>query len=271
MLTFWRAEIGKPFWLGLLSVACLVFLALPLKAHADNVVQGFAEQGKLQPGWIVALTDKSATTVEAAPAQDPSRIYGVVINPGQASITLNRSGQQVFVANAGDYPVLVSAVNGPISPGDYISMSNTDGIGAKALPDQNGILGQAINGFDGEKNVLTGSGSSAVGRINVAINPGSNLGSKRQLAVPEPLRRAAETIAGHPVSSARIWAATIVFVVAGIIAIILLVVGVRTGLTAIGRNPLSRHSILYGLFQVIGMALMIFIVGLFGVYLLLRL
>lgn len=271
MLISWRASIPRTLGLTVFGLAVLVFFALPLSALADNVVQGFAAKGKLQPGWIVALTDNSATTVEAAPANDPSKIYGVVINPSQASITLNRSGQQVFVANAGDYPVLVSMANGSISPGDYISMSNTDGIGAKASPEQNGVLGQALSGFDGKSNVLTGSGSTAVGRINVSINPGKYPGSKSSLAVPEPLKRAAEAIAGHPVSNARIWAATIVFVVAGIIAIILLVVGVRTGMIAIGRNPLSRHSILYGLFQVIGMALMIFIVGLFGVYLLLRL
>lgn len=246
-------------------------LVAPLKVLADNVVQGFVAKGSLQPGWIVSLTDKSATTVQAAPANDPTQIYGVVINPSDAPITLNRSGQQVYVANAGDYPVLVSAVNGSISAGDYISMSNTDGIGAKAGADAQAILGKAITSFDGQHNVITGSGSSAIGKVEVSIAPGHNPALKSSLSVPGPIQKAADALAGHTVSNARIWAAVIVFVAAASIAVILLVVGVRTGMTAIGRNPLSRHSILYGLFQVVGMSLLIFIVGLFGVYLLLRL
>ncbi len=271
MRIFQRTKNRRSLWLGLFGLGILLLLALPLKAAADNVVQGFAAKGNLQPGWIVALSQSSSTSVELAPASDPSRIYGVIINPSDAPITLNRSGQQVFVANAGNYPVLVSVVNGKIQPGDYISMSNTDGIGAKATNDQQTVLGQAIQGFDGQHSVLTGSGQTAVGRITVSINPTHNPNLKGSLYVPEPLKRAANAIAGHTVSTARIWAAAIVFIAAAVIAVILLVVGVRTGMTAIGRNPLSRHSILFGLFQVIGMAVMIFIVGLFGVYLLLRL
>jgi hypothetical protein len=271
MLFLQRTKIMRSLRRWLAVAASLAFLALPLSAVADNVVQGFAENGNLQPGWIVALSKTSSTTVEVAPANDPSRIYGVVINPSAAPITLNRSGQQVFVANAGTYPVLVSVVNGNISPGDYISMSNTDGIGAKATSYQQTVLGRAVDGFDGQHNVLTGSGQTAVGRINVSIAPGHNPAQKGQSAVFGPLQRAANSIAGHSVSNARIWAATAVFIAAAAITVTLLVVGVRTGMTAIGRNPLSKHSILLGLVQVVGMALVIFVVGLFGVYLLLRL
>lgn len=252
-------------------LAGLAFLALPGMAAADNVVQGFAEKGNLQPGWIVSLTDKSATTVQAAPAGEPDKIYGVVINPSDSPITLNRSGQQVFVANSGNYPVLVSAESGPIASGDYISMSDTDGIGAKATASDQTVLGKAIGSFDGQHNVITGTGSSAVGRIAVAIAPGHNPALKTSLSVPAPIQRAADALAGHAVPNSRVWAAVIVFIAAATIAVILLVVGVRTGMTAIGRNPLSRHSILYGLLQVVSMALLIFLVGLFGVYLLLRL
>lgn len=270
-MIFGRTKLTRSLSRLTASIGVLAFLALPAIALADNVVQGFASQGSLQPGWIVAISDQNSNTVVAAPASDPSKIYGVVINPTDAAITLNRSGQQVYVANAGNYPVLVSVVNGKISAGDYISISNTDGIGAKATTDQTTILGKAINGFDGQHNVLTGSGQTAVGRITVSIAPGHNPSLKSTISVVAPFQKVANAIAGHSVPSSRVWAAVIVFLASAAIAIILLIVGVRTGMTAIGRNPLSKHSILFGLFQVIGMAVLIFIVGLFGVYLLLRL
>jgi hypothetical protein len=46
---------------------------------------------------------------------------------------------------------------------------------------------------------------------------------------------------------------------------------VRSSMIALGRNPLSRKSILRGMFQVIITSIIIFICGLFGVYLLLKL
>ena len=47
--------------------------------------------------------------------------------------------------------------------------------------------------------------------------------------------------------------------------------GVRSGMIAIGRNPLSKKSILRGIVQVIIVAITIFLIGIFGVYLLLKL
>jgi hypothetical protein len=69
----------------------------------------------------------------------------------------------------------------------------------------------------------------------------------------------------------RIYAALVIFVIASIIALTVLVVGIRSSIIAIGRNPLSKKSILRGLFQVITVAFLVFIVGMGGVYLLLRL
>ena len=47
--------------------------------------------------------------------------------------------------------------------------------------------------------------------------------------------------------------------------------GIRSGMIAIGRNPLSKKSIVRGMVQVVIVALIIFMAGIFGVYLLLKL
>ena len=56
-----------------------------------------------------------------------------------------------------------------------------------------------------------------------------------------------------------------------VIAGILLYAGVRGSIISIGRNPLSKRSILRGLMQVIIGGVLVLIIGLFTVYLLLRL
>ncbi|HEX4774835.1 MAG TPA: hypothetical protein VH234_04940, partial [Candidatus Saccharimonadales bacterium] len=62
----------------------------------------------------------------------------------------------------------------------------------------------------------------------------------------------------------------IIFLVTAAAAVTILWSGVRSGLISLGRNPLSRHTILSGMYKVIFTGLGIFILGLAGVYLLLK-
>jgi len=64
--------------------------------------------------------------------------------------------------------------------------------------------------------------------------------------------------------------AMIIFIVTAIAAITILWSGIRSSLVSLGRNPLSRHVILGGLYKVIITGLSVFGIGLLGVYLLLK-
>lgn len=254
----------------LILAAIFALLGVSSSVLADNFFQGFTPKGNLQIGNIVAIDRSVTSTVIAAPGSDPNRIYGVIIDPKLATITLERPGKEVFVATNGSYQVLVSNVYGAINVGDYISVSDKDGVGARATSDQDYVIGQATQAFDGSKNVITTYGKSAVGKISVNVAPGKNPILENQLALPGPLKRTGTSVAGHAVSPARIWGAFAIFLVVSIVAVIILMIGVRSAITAIGRNPLSKHSILMGLVQVILTAVTIFVIGLFTVYLLLR-
>lgn len=261
--------------LGLLGITLSLAIGLVLAGHvsADSLVRGFKSKGLLQPGWVVAISKGTTDMVEAAPANDPSRMYGVVIDPSQAPATVRRQeSQQVYVVSNGTFPVLANTQNGVIRPGDYVSMSRTDGIASKATSQQLYVLGRAVEGFDGRNNVLVnGNNGSAIGRIQVDLNVIRNPLQYDRVAIPSPLKRAGEAIAGRNVSAERIYAALAVFLVSAILAGILLWSGVRSSIVSIGRNPLSRHSILQGLIQVIGAAGAVLIIGVIGVYLLLKL
>jgi hypothetical protein len=244
-------------------------LAPAVKAAGNIVVEGFSSKEVLQPGLVVSLDASSTKSVKAAPAGDENLMYGVVVDPSDAPLTVNNKGSQVFVASSGIYRVLVSTINGPIKMGDYLSMSTLDGIAAKATPSQTTTLGQAEANFDGSSNVITNNGGQAIGRIYVNLTIQKNPFASSD-PVPAFLRRTAVALANKPVPVARIYTALIIFVIAAIATVTILWSGVRSSLVSLGRNPLSRHIILGGLYKVIFTGLAVFAIGLAGVYLLLK-
>ena len=265
MIRFGRAKFGI-----IALVGFLMLLISPAIARADNVVEGFYEKGQLKIGQIVKLSTKQQATVEIAPANSSNEIFGVIVDPSNSPITLERTSQQVFVATGGSYPVFVSNAGGPITKGDYISVSQLDGVGSKASGNQPVILGHAETGFDGVHNVTSRSGKYAIGEINVAIAVAPSPLFKNTLAIPQPLQKIGNSVAGREVSPFRVYTALLLFLVSNSMAIISLVVGTRTSLVALGRNPLGQHTILRGLYQVIGACVAIFAISVVGVYLLLR-
>lgn len=261
--------VSRSHLVHLLALVLSILALSTASGLADSVIRGYSSASPLQVGLIVAL-DNGKDKVKIAPANDPKKIFGVVIDPSESPITLTGSGQ-TFVATSGKHPVLVTTENGKIKSGDYISMSSVDGIGAHASTDQTYVLGRAIEDFDGQNKVINSVAGLKIGRVNVDIMPKGNPLKKTGLAAPESLRKVSESIAGNPVGTLKIYLALLIVVSAAIVAGVLISTGVRSGIISIGRNPLSRKSILRGLMQTIIMAVLIFIIGLFGVYLLLKL
>jgi hypothetical protein len=227
-------------------------------AAADNIIQGYTSSQTLQPGLLVALDKTAPKAVKILPGGDSDQIYGVVVDPTDAPFTLNGLDSKVFVATSGNFQVLVSTIGGTIKPGDFITASNLSGIG------------QAVSGFDGSSNVITTTGNAKVGRIFVQLNPQNNPLANNAVLVPSFLRKASNVVAGKSVPAIRIYAALGVFVFSAIVAILVLWSGVRGSLIALGRNPLSRKAIFSGMYKVVFTGIGIFILGLAGVYLLLK-
>lgn len=255
---------------GAAALAALLLINLPHPARAANdIVTGYNSKQVLQPGLIVSMDESQPRSVKANPSNAEGSMFGVVVDPSDAPFTLNGSGQQVFVATSGIYRVLVSSVNGAIEPGDYISMSSLNGIGAKATPVQSTVIGQAENGFDGSSNVISNNNGQAIGRIYVNINIGRNP-IENSAPLPAFLKRMAVALANKPVPVVRIYVAFIIFLITAIAAITILWSGIRSSLVSLGRNPLSRHVIVGGLYKVIITGLLVFGIGVTGVYLLLK-
>jgi len=266
---------------ALTALLLLMLLSTTGLIFAQAVTQGFGTDTTLQKGMIVQLVKEDTTKVEPVKTETIDQMYGVVVDSNDAPVTLSDEGRKIFVATVGPFEVLVSDQNGPISPGDYLTISSIQGVGMKAGEKEPVVAGRALAGFDGKSNTI---GSSEVtdsegnkkqvnfARINADISVSRNpLLKGEEPNVPEILRKASEAVAGKPVAATRIYLAVFVFIVSTIAAGSLLYAGVRNGLISIGRNPLSKKTIIRGMFQVILTGLIIFITGVFGVYLLLKL
>lgn len=263
-----------------LCLLVVLSLASPLEAQTA-FTQGYGSDEVLQRGMIVRLKKDDTSKVVSLTFEDMQSMHGVVVDANDAPVTLSAEGQKAFVATGGKYEILVSDQGGEIKAGDYITISSLNGIGMKANKLESHVVGRALADFNGKDEVLgttevtdTANNKRKVnfGRIeaDISVSRNPNYGPPES-SIPDALRKAAESIAGKKVNTSRVYMALTVFVVSAIVSASLMYGGVRSGIISIGRNPLSKKSIIRGMLQVVLFGLIVFILGLFGVYLLLKL
>ncbi len=283
MLHIWqklKTQVSIQKLLALAGLFALVFFSLTHPLGAQSVTQGYKSDVVLQRGMIVVIKPDDPTKIEPARPDSIEKITGVVVDANDSAFTVSNEEQKNFVATVGRYDVLISNQNGSISKGDYLTISSLEGIGMKADTNQQVVVGRALEDFDGSNPIATvdlkdsAGGTQAVkfGRVPVDLGITRNpLLKPVETNVPEFLRRASEGIANKPVSAVRVYMSLVLLFVSALIAGAMLFSGIRSAVISIGRNPLSKKSIIRGLIQIVVSSLIVFIMGIFGVYLLLRL
>lgn len=270
---------------GLAVVIGAAFVALPVLAadYGGGNVQSYAAEKPLQVGTIVQLADKDSKNVKAATQSNLQNMLGVTIGRNELSVIVSDESltNQTYVAASGTYTTLVSTQGGPIAPGDYVTLSAVDGVAMKASTKEKTVFGRAAKAFDG-KGVTLGTTSLknsngetqtvTLGSVPVTIDIRRNPNEKStKVNVPTVLERAGQAIAEKEVSPVRLYISVAVATISLIAAIVVLYAGVRSGVISIGRNPMSKKSIFRALLETIFTSILILIIGLFAVYLLLKL
>lgn len=261
-----------------MMLALLMTVSAVGSATAQAVLQGYQTDQTLQKGMLVTLTKDDQSKVAPITDKTLDSLKGVVADSNDSPVTLSGEGQKAFVATTGNYEVLVSDQNGSIKKGDYISGSSLAGVGMKANDTQSVVLGRATANFEAGGDVLgkttISSGKTvALGRVMVDIGVGSSPIQKPPLkdSVPNALEVLANDLAGKSVGAARVYLALTMLLITTAVAGTTLFSGVRSAVISVGRNPLSKGIIYKGLMQVGLLSFIIFITGLFGVYLLIKL
>lgn len=273
-------RLGHPTTLiAWLSLSTLMALGRVQLLYGQALPTSFASDEVLQTGMIVRLDSSDTSKVRAARRGDGDKIYGVVVRPNDSPIKLSRDGQQYLVAHTGRYDVLVSDQGGAISTGDYLTISSLTGVAMKAAPSDLFVVGKAATSFSDTSqmsaattvNIDGGGLRLQVGQILADVQPAANPQARTEPLVPGVLKRAAGAVAGKQISAARIYSGLLVLGATTFIAGGLLISSVKAGVAAIGRNPLGKTAIIRGIGQASLTALIVFVIGLFGVYLLLKL
>ena len=252
--------------------------------NGGGSVQGYAAETPLDYGTIVQLTEKDSSTVKIATEDSLDKMFGVTVDRAQLLLATSDESlkNEVFVAVSGTFNVLVSNQAGPIAVGEYLTMSSVNGVLMKAGTDEKTVFGRATQAFDG-KGITLGTTTLkdtdgkenqkvAIGSIPVTVDIKHNPNDKTtKVNVPDFLERVGLAVAEKEVSPIRIYLSIGIMALSIIAAIAMIYAGVRNSVISIGRNPMSRKSIFKALLQVILTGLLILIIGLFAVYLLLRL
>jgi len=266
---------------ALFGLFFLIAVSLTSPLSAQSVTQGYSSDKVLQRGTVVSLDGENTSKVIASTRLNQDRLHGIVVASNDSSFTLSNDTEKTFVATVGRFDGLVSTEAGTIQPGDFLTISNVSGIAMKAGEFDPYTLGKAIEGFDGTDNSVSttelkdnvgNSQKVSIGRVLIDISVGSNpLLRPVESSLPQFLEKASEAIANKPVSPTRVYLGILILLSATSIAGSLLYSGTKSSMISIGRNPLSKKSITKSLMQIVLTSIIIFLIGLFGVYLLLRL
>ena len=269
--------------LGAAFAAILPVSVAAETAYGGGSVQSYAADAPIDNGTIVILTGDKSDRVKVATQKEARNMFGVTVDRTQLPLTVTGGELQneTFVAASGTYNVLVSDQAGAIKSGDYLILSSVNGVAMRAGEEETTVFGRANANFDG-KGVVLGStalkdsagGEKTVklGSVPVTIDIKNNPNHQStDTNVPDFLKRIGQAIAEKEVSAVRIYLSMGITIVTLIAAIAVLYAGVRNGVISIGRNPMSKKSIFRALLEVIFTSILIVIIGLFAVYLLLKL
>lgn len=236
---------------GLLAAA--VFVLSAAAPALASLSQGYAAKTPIANGSLVSLDEKSSGTVVATDLNNVPRLFGVVVAPSSASISLSGGSGQVQVATSGTAPVLVTTAAGDIHVGDYISISQITGVGQKATGTSIRVVGTAQSDFTsttagGTKTTIEIGGQKKevlIGQVPVGISVSSYTATdgKQSYVVPDWLQNLSNTAAGKAVSPVRIIIAGLILIVVVISCSVLLYSAVRNSIISVGRNPLARSGV----------------------------
>ena len=254
----------RSIWVSL--IAGIALALIDLAPASASLSQGYTSSTDIAAGSLVSLDSKNSNTVDVTTLDNAPRLFGVVVPASSASISLSgSSSNQVQVATTGSANVFVTNAAGSIKVGDLLTVSSIAGVAEKVGAQSARVIGTAQASFDGtgsdatKRTITTAGGKSqevAISQIPVviAVSTFTSTSGKQSYVVPNWLQNLSNTLAGKSVAPIRIVVAGLILLIALVSITVLLYAAVRNSIISIGRNPLSRTSVLKGLLQVMAIS-----------------
>jgi hypothetical protein len=263
--------------IGFSLVALSILSLVAMTSLANAISQGFSANEDLASGTLVSMKESGSDTIVVPAELNYNNIAGVVVNKNDSTVALSDDESQVQVTTNGVANLYVTDLYGDIKVGDPIGISPIRGVGAKAITNGK-IVGVAQTNLDSDNtertvNVTKDNGDTVeakVGSVLIAVQIGYYAVSAEDGQKATGLQQLGSSLAGKQVSAVKVIISLIIAVSGTIAAAVILYAGVKSGFTAVGRNPLARLSIFRGLKRISIFSLTIFVLALVAGYAILR-
>jgi hypothetical protein len=238
--------------------------------QASTIGEEFVTLDSLQNGLIVSINPEQPDSIGLASLGTGQYSLGIINDTQSNVITFAKDNATVSVALSGEVLVYVSDANGEIKIGDFVGVSWLEGIGMKALTNQDQkLLGVALEDFDSTQATDYGAIETNNGNKDVAVDiikvrlfdkEGSvdAINSSSQVT---GLENFANSIAGKSVNPIRILAGALIFIMGIALAGFFAYSSIRGSFISVGRNPMASDSIYRNLTQVSMISVAALVIG----------
>lgn len=263
-----------PKKLGMKKVILAVFgliLVVQTSALAISVAQGYQTEDKdLVMGMAASEKTDGISNKALAERTTPDNInnfVGIVTTKEASSFSVTNNLTDIVIAQSGSVSALVTDINGVVKKGDHLVISPIEGVLAKAVDTSTTYLGIASEDMSltnaVSQNVKDYVGNSKAVKLSIVgiIISGSKDNTADEAKKTVFLSSFVKTLTGKDVNQWRTAVALIIFFVLLITIGSIVYSAVTTAISAMGRNPLAKHSIYQQLTEV---ALVVGAILLFG-------
>lgn len=247
-----------------LIIVVILLFAFINNSNAQEKSSGFAisipvSEENIKEGHIICSSSEGLVLCKGEYDQS---MNGVISD--NAAVTLEATGvkETRLMMSSGNAKVLVSGLGGGITEGDQITSSSDPGVGMKAT--KNGyVLGTALENFEP-------ADENAISVILVAINihPAAGLTGARSDLI-QALRSGLQAPLFEPLAAFRYLLAALIILFSFVLGFIYFGRVSRSGVEAIGRNPLAARMIQISVLLHIVITIAIIAAGLVMAYLIL--
>ena len=242
-------------------VLVLLFFST-LRINAQEIGTGIAIAIDLEGGEDGDLICAAQGGYTKCNKINDSSMYGIITDNPSAKFEVAGLNNPRYVLTSGKANLKVTSANGNIQEGDFVASSDRAGIGQKAS-ESGFVLGTALETYES-------GDSNAVGKIlvSISIHPEVGLGTARTNLL-QVIRQGASGAILEPLDSFRYLIAALVVISSFIMGFIYFGRVARSGVEAIGRNPLASRIIQFNMILHIVMSIVIVLIGLAIAYLIL--
>ncbi|HWA51562.1 MAG TPA: hypothetical protein VG895_00715 [Patescibacteria group bacterium] len=192
-----------------------------------------------------------------------SSMYGVVDSNPSADVQIVDLTNSQTVVSRGEVPLRVSSINGEIKKGDFLTSSKIPGVAELSI-NPGFVIGTALQDYNS-------TDKNAIGTIQASLNihPRTDLNLNARTNLVSLLQNGLAGLGISPISALRYILASILVISSFVIGFVYFGRIAKTGVEAIGRNPLAGIRIQASVIINVAVMIAIVLVGLVAAYLVL--